>query len=71
MKKQKWVAPKVKDAKKDRAAAKPAKADDDGETAERMRQATKPEKKKPSKPRTVDDVIELLHKHGIRFDDEE
>jgi hypothetical protein len=68
MRKVKWVAPKGKDAKKE-AAAKP-KIAGDGETAEAMRQATKG-KKKPSKPHTLDEVIELLHKHGIRFSDEE
>jgi len=50
----------------------PAKKSD---TAERMREATKPpvveKKKKRTKPRSLDEVIALLHKHGIRFDDEE
>lgn len=68
MRKVKWEAPKGKDAKKE--AAKPKTAED-GDTAERMRQATKSVGKKPRKPRTLDDVIALLHKHGIRFNDEE
>jgi hypothetical protein len=44
---------------------------DDGPTAKRMREATKPVAKKKAKTRTLDDVIELLGKHGIRFNDEE
>jgi hypothetical protein len=46
MRKQQWVAPKGKDAKKE-PATKP-KIAGDGETAERMRQASKG--KKTSKP---------------------
>jgi hypothetical protein len=68
MRKVKWVAPKGKDAKKEPTTTKP-KADEDGDTAER--QATKSVRKKPSKTRSLDDVIELLQKHGIRFSDEE
>lgn len=60
MRKVKFVAPKEKEP-----AAKTVATPSDGETAERMRKATK-----PAKLPTLEQIVAKLKQHGIHFDQE-
>lgn len=51
-----WKAPAKKSVTEEPKAAKPPVVE---------------KKKKPEKPRTLGEVIALLHEHGIRFHDED